>query len=481
MVSDIRSFFGGKPSAPAEKPKPKETKPKARGRPRKVVEDDEDEEEEVKPAKKATPKKKQPAQEVVEETTADSFFADAKPKRSEAVRPKTRGKPAAEETPKKAVGAKKAAGTAANGRSSGRKTAKATSYVELDDDDFPDDDMIDADAGDNFKAEAKVGKRVGDDYEEGTDEEDDKPLVPKMGGKAKKVQSEELDDFEPDADVDMKDTNVDDDFVVPDDDEEIVAEKPAKKAPASKKRKSVALDEDEDDLEMEDVKPAAKKRASPVKKSAPAKKQKKDATEDSAEIRAILDSIPTIEPPPPPPKAGEAGEKPKFKYGQHANSTVPAGAVDLSDLPQGEENCLAGLSFVFTGQLARLGREQGATLVKQYGGKVMTAPSKKTSYVVLGEDAGPKKLETIAMHKLKVIDETGLFELIKRLPANGGDSAAAEKMAEKREKEEAQMRKEAAEMDKIERARLAAAKPKPQTSSSDVQPIEKGKAAGQGS
>ncbi|KAK5136892.1 hypothetical protein LTR08_001814 [Meristemomyces frigidus] len=482
MGSDIRSFFGGSASAaPAAKPKPKEAKPKPRGRARKVVEEDEDDEvEEARPAKRTTPRKKQRSPEpVLEETTAGDFFGkDVKPKRTEAVRPKTRGKPAAAagETPKKVVGGKKAE---ASGRSSGRKTAKATSYVELADDDFPDDDMVDADAGDNFKSEARVGKRLGDDYEEGTDEEDEKVLVPKQ----KKAMSEE-DDFEPDKDVDMKDTNVEDDFVVPDDDDEVVEEKPAKKAPAKagNKRKAVVVDDDDDDLEMEDVKPAAKKRAAPAKKSAP-KKQKKDAPEDSAEIRAILDSIPTIEPPPPPPKSGEDGEKPKFKYGQHANSTVPAGAVDLSELPQGEENCLAGLTFVFTGQLARLGREQGGTLVKQYGGKVTGAPSKKTSYVVLGEDAGPKKLETIALYKLTVIDENGLFELIKRLPANGGDSAAAEKGAEKREKEEAKIIKEAAEMDKIERARLAAVKPKPQTSSngpSTSQSRGKDKEAAQG-
>lgn len=471
MPSDIRSFFGGKPSsAPAEKATPKETKSKGRGRARKVVEDDDDDDvEEVKSAKKATPKKKQPVPEpVLEETTADDFFGKgSKPKRSEAVRPKTRGKPAAEETPKKQTNGKKAEANGA--RSSGRKT-KNTSYVELDDDGFPDDDAVDADGGaDNFKSEAKVGRRAGDDYDEGSDDEYDKPLVPKRSersGKQKKLKDHDEGDFDPDGDVDMKDTNADDDFVVPDDDEEIVEDKPALKAPAkaSKKRKSAAFDEDEDDLEMEDVKPAAKKRAAPSKKSTPAKKSKKEPVEDSAEIKAILDSIPTIEAPPPPPKDGEDGEKPKFKFGQHANSAVPAGAIDMSELPQGEENCLAGMTFVFTGQMQRLGREQGQSLVKQYGGKVVGAPSKKTSYVVLGEDAGPKKLATIQEHKLKVINEEGLFELIKRLPANGGDSAAADKMAETRAKEDDKIRKAAAEMDKEERAQLAAAKPKPQTS-----------------
>lgn len=498
MGSDIRSFFGGKAEgAPAEKAKPKvETKSKGRGRSRVVMDDEDDEEEGVKPKKKATPKKKQAEPEaVVEETTADDFFAKgSKPKRSEAVRVKARGKPAAEETPKKQANGKKAE---TNGqRSSARKGKKETSYVDLGEDDFPDDDdMLGADGGaDNFKSAAKFGKRMGDDYEEGTDDDDDKPRVPKRAeraGKQKKLKDHEQDDFEPDGDVDMKDTNADDDFVVPDDDEEIVADKPAKKTPAkaSKKRKSTALEEDdEDDLDMEEAKPAAKKRAAPAKKSTPAKgKKKQEDAQDSAEIKAILDSIPTIEPPPPPPKDGEAAaDKPKFQYGgQHANSAVPAGAVDLSDLPQGEENCLAGLTFVFTGQLDRLGREQGQNLVKQYGGKVTTAPSKKTSYVVLGADAGPKKLATIKQHGLKVIGEDGLFELVKRLPANGGDSAAAEKMADKRAKEEEEMKKAAADMDKQERARLAAAKPKPKPQTAgDSQPTSqksgKGKEAAEG-
>ncbi|KAF2766041.1 DNA replication factor C, large subunit [Teratosphaeria nubilosa] len=485
MPSDIRSFFGGKPAGgapPAKAPaKEKEAPKRGRGRPKKVVSDEEDDEVEAVKPKKASPKKKPAPEPVLEETTADDFFGKgSKPKRSEAVRPKSRGKPAVEETPKK----KQSNGSA---RSSARKGKKERSYVELDDDDFPDDDLMEADdATDNFKAAAAVGKRMGDDYEEGTDDEDDAPIRPKRverAGTQKKLKNHEQDDFEPDGDVDIKDTNDDDDFVVPDDDEEIVIDKPAKKTPAkaSKKRKSAALDDDDDDdLEMEEIKPA-KKRATPAKKAPAAKKAKNDAPEDSAEMKAIFESIPTIKAPSPPPKSGEADGKPKFQYGQHANSAVPAGVIDSSEIPEGADNCLAGLTFVFTGQLQKLCREQGQALVKQYGGKVTTAPSKKTSYVVLGEDAGPKKLQVIKANNLKVINEDGLFELIRRLPANGGDSAAAGKMAEKRAKEEEEMRKAAAEMDKQERARLAAAKPKPKPSSSgsavNSQQRDKAKAA----
>jgi replication factor C subunit 1 len=481
MSGDIRSFFGGKPAA-APSPAEKESS-KKRGRPRKVIDDDEDDEAPL--VKKTTPQKKTiKKEEVLEDTTAGDYFGKgSKPKRSEEV---TRTKVKEEKQTNGAKSTPKKNGKATNGTGSARSSARkktATSYAEFDEDDFPDDDLENAE--DNFKTEAKRGRRMGDDYVEqaSSDEEDVKPLVRK--GAQKKVKKEEDDDdFAPVEDVDMKDVNDDDDFVVPDDDEEIIEDKPAKKSTGDRKRKSAALDDDEDDLEIEPAKPAAKKRASPTKKSTPAsKKQKKDAPEDSAEMKAIFESIPTIKAPSPPPK-GDDDAKPKFQYGQHANSQMPAGAIDYSDMPTGEENCLAGLTFVFTGQLQQLGREQGQALVKQYGGKVTSGPSKKTSYIVLGEDAGPKKLELIKQHNLKVINEEGLFELIRKLPANGGDSAAAEVNKKKQEQEEDKIRKAAQEIDEQERARLAATKPKQQPQKSSTTQSEsqgsKAKAAVQG-
>jgi replication factor C subunit 1 len=482
MPSDIRSFFGGKPAAkPAETAKPKETtEPRKRGRARKVVEDDEDDEEPTPkktPAKRAAAKKQPSPEPVLEETTADDFFGKGtKPKRSEPVRPKTRGKPAVEEEESKPAkpAAKKAA---SNGRASTRNKT-TTSYVDLDADDFPDDDL-EEDADDVFKAGAKRGRKMEDKYEEGTDD-DDEPVQPKRTGKAsKQMPLRGQDPVDGDEDVDMKDTNPDDDFVVPDDDEEVEEVKPAKKttSAAAKKRKAPILDDedDEDDFEIEEPKPAAK-RAAPAKKAAPkatpAKKQKMEEPKgNSSTMQAIFDSIPTIEAPPPPDKDEDG--KSKFKFGQHKNSEAPAGAIDPSDFPSGEDNCLAGLSFVFTGQLSTLGRESGSALIKQYGGKVVTAPSKKTSYVILGEDAGPKKLETIKAHNLEVINEQGLFELIRRLPANGGDSTAAEDQAKKRKKEEDNIRKAAEEMEQQERERLAAAQSKAKANEKASQPTNK--------
>lgn len=486
MPSDIRSFFGGKPSVapPAEKPNRSE-KAKGRGRARKVIDDEDD--DDGSPTKTLTPKRsaaEKKAEPVLLETTADDFFGKgAKPKRAETAGTKGKKKPGNEDpkmTPKKSNGQ--------NGIHSARSSArskKSVNYLDVADDDFPEDALED-DESHVFKAGVSARHRKGDGYEEGTEDENgDAPALDRQKEQGKKQikLKGHTQDVDADGDLDMKQTDPDDDFVVPDEDEEIVASRPARKTDnktTNKKRKSTALDDD-DELEVEPTKTPNKRAAAPKKPTA-VKKPKTAGAQDSAELTAIFDSIPTIEPPPPPPKSGEEDSKPKFQYGQHANSAVPAGALDMSQLPTGEENCLAGLSFVFTGQLATIGRDQGQQLVKQYGGKSMTTPSSKTSYVVLGEGAGPKKLHTIEQHKLKVINEEGLFELIRRLPANGGDSAAAGKQADKRAKEEENIRKAAEEIEQQERARLAAAKPKPQAAGvqSPAPSTDKGKAAAGG-
>ena len=44
--------------------------------------------------------------------------------------------------------------------------------------------------------------------------------------------------------------------------------------------------------------------------------------------------------------------------------------------------------------------------------RVTTSPSSKTTYVVLGSDAGAKKLEVIAKHKITTLTEDEFLELI---------------------------------------------------------------------
>ena len=72
---------------------------------------------------------------------------------------------------------------------------------------------------------------------------------------------------------------------------------------------------------------------------------------------------------------------------------------------------LAGLTFVITGSLPTLTREQAEALIKSHGGKVTGSVSKKTSYVVAGASPG-SKLEKAERLGVPVIDEAGLLELL---------------------------------------------------------------------
>ena len=67
----------------------------------------------------------------------------------------------------------------------------------------------------------------------------------------------------------------------------------------------------------------------------------------------------------------------------------------FSLLVLGAENCLEGLTFVITGVLESLEREEAADIVKKYGGKVTTSISGRTSYIVVGEEAGESKLAKV--------------------------------------------------------------------------------------
>ncbi len=72
---------------------------------------------------------------------------------------------------------------------------------------------------------------------------------------------------------------------------------------------------------------------------------------------------------------------------------------------------LAGMTFVITGSLPTLSRDQAKELIENAGGKVSGSVSKKTSVVLAGEDAGSKltKAQTLGV---KIIDEPKLMEML---------------------------------------------------------------------
>ena len=81
------------------------------------------------------------------------------------------------------------------------------------------------------------------------------------------------------------------------------------------------------------------------------------------------------------------------------------------EAPAGEEGPLAGKTFVLTGTLPTMSRDQAGALIEAAGGKVSDSVSKKTSYLVAGEKAGSKltKAESLGV---TVLDEAGLLALL---------------------------------------------------------------------
>ena len=72
---------------------------------------------------------------------------------------------------------------------------------------------------------------------------------------------------------------------------------------------------------------------------------------------------------------------------------------------------LEGKTVVLTGTLPELTREEAAAMVKSAGGKVVNSVSKKTDYVVAGENPG-SKLAKAEKYETEILDEAGLRKLL---------------------------------------------------------------------
>ena len=72
---------------------------------------------------------------------------------------------------------------------------------------------------------------------------------------------------------------------------------------------------------------------------------------------------------------------------------------------------LEGFTFVLTGTLPNLTREEAKQRIEAAGGKVSSSVSRKTSYVVAGEEAG-SKLDKAQELKIPILDEPGLMKLL---------------------------------------------------------------------
>lgn len=74
-------------------------------------------------------------------------------------------------------------------------------------------------------------------------------------------------------------------------------------------------------------------------------------------------------------------------------------------------NELAGMTFVLTGTLSKMTRDEAGAILKSLGGKTSSSVSKKTSCVIAGENAGSKLDKALALG-VKVLNEDEFLELI---------------------------------------------------------------------
>uniref|UniRef100_A0A8C0GQN3 Replication factor C subunit 1 n=1 Tax=Chelonoidis abingdonii TaxID=106734 RepID=A0A8C0GQN3_CHEAB len=137
----------------------------------------------------------------------------------------------------------------------------------------------------------------------------------------------------------------------------------------------------------------------------------------------------------------EDSEKKRVNYQAYRSFLNREGpkALGSKEIPQGAENCLEGLTFVITGVLESIERDEAKSLIERYGGKVTGNVSKKTNYLIMGRDCGQSKCEKASTLGTKIIHEDDLFDLIRTMPGKKSKyeiaaEAEAKKAKSKRDK-----------------------------------------------
>lgn len=83
------------------------------------------------------------------------------------------------------------------------------------------------------------------------------------------------------------------------------------------------------------------------------------------------------------------------------------------EVPEGAPDCLAGFTFVISGTLDSLEREEAEDLIKRHGGRVTGSVSKKTNYLLCDEDIEGRKSAKAKELGTAFLTEDGLFEMIR--------------------------------------------------------------------
>jgi DNA ligase (NAD+) len=86
--------------------------------------------------------------------------------------------------------------------------------------------------------------------------------------------------------------------------------------------------------------------------------------------------------------------------------------LNMKNLTEKADDRFKGMTFVLTGTLSKFGRREAQEIIEKFGGKASGSVSKKTTYVLAGEDAG-SKLRKANELGITVISEAQFDEMIK--------------------------------------------------------------------
>ena len=86
--------------------------------------------------------------------------------------------------------------------------------------------------------------------------------------------------------------------------------------------------------------------------------------------------------------------------------------VDFTSHEEKKDDRFAGQTFVLTGALSRFTRDEASAIIESFGGKASGSVSKKTTYVLAGENAGSKltKAESLG---IRILTEAEFEEMIR--------------------------------------------------------------------
>ena len=97
---------------------------------------------------------------------------------------------------------------------------------------------------------------------------------------------------------------------------------------------------------------------------------------------------------------------------QHQIRLLREAGVDFRSHEEKKDDRFAGMTFVLTGALERFTRDEASALIESFGGKASSSVSKKTSYVVAGENAGSKLTKAQSLG-IPVLSEDEFAEMLR--------------------------------------------------------------------